>query len=185
SDDGAIFNVAMGAVNGAVITEKHPVDVDNIKLEKIDAPANEQVVEDVNILDDTKWENNSVITVTEEGVTTITMEGVGSNPWDRQYLQKLQLEKGAKYKLSFKAKSSVERDIQFGVQEVGDDYTTYGSAVNGLSSEEKAFEVEFTMTEDDEQSQVFFNMGNNVGDKEQPAATITISDVQLVDVETN
>jgi beta-glucanase (GH16 family) len=185
SDDGAIFNVAMGAVNGAVITEKHTVDVDNIKLEKIDAPANEQVVEDVNILDDTKWENNSVITVTEEGVTTITMEGVGSNPWDRQLGQQLTLKKGAKYKLSFKAKSSVERDIQFGVQEVGGDYTTYGSAVNGLSSEEKAFEVEFTMTEDDEQSQVFFNMGNNVGDKEQPAATITISDVQLVEVETN
>ena len=182
SDDGAIFNVAMGAVNGAVITEKHTVDVDNIKLEKIDAPANEQVVEDVNILDDTKWENNSVITVTEEGVTTITMEGVGSNPWDRQYLQKLQLEKGAKYKLSFKAKSSVERDIQFGVQEVGGDYTTYGSAVNGLSSEEKAFEVEFTMTEDDEQSQVFFNMGNNVGDKEQSAATVTLSEIKLVKI---
>ena len=157
------------------------VTLSEIKLVKISA-ADDEIV---NLLTDTSWGTNQVTASVENGVITITMEGVGSNPWDRQYLQKLQLEKGAKYKLSFKAKSSVERDIQFGVQEVGGDYTTYGSAVNGLSSEEKAFEVEFTMTEDDEQSQVFFNMGNNVGDKEQPAATITISDVQLVEVETN
>src|SRR5699024_6791951 len=119
TDPKAVLSISMGAVDGIQITEKHRICIDNINLEKIDAPdIGEQPVGE-NLLANSDfasgiegWEN----AVTAPGAAEVSFENgravynitdVGNEDWNVQLKQNgIVLEHGAHYKVSFKVKSS-------------------------------------------------------------------------------
>lgn len=117
----AVLSISMGAVDGVQITEKHRICIDDINLEKVDAPEVPTKPEGENMLlnpdfaeGDKNWEN----AVTAPGEAKVSFEGkkavyeisnVGTADWNVQLKQSgITLEKGSKYKVSFKAASTEE-----------------------------------------------------------------------------
>ena len=119
TDPKAVLSISMGAVDGIQITEKHRVCIDNINLEKIDAPDISEQPAGENLLVNSDfasgnegWEN----AVTAPGAAEVSFENgravynitdVGTEDWNVQLKQNgIVLEQGAHYKVTFKAKSS-------------------------------------------------------------------------------
>lgn len=195
TDPKAVLSISMGAVDGIQITEKHRVCIDNINLEKIDAPdIGEQPTEE-NLLVNSDfssgnegWEN----AVTSPGAADVSFENgravykisnVGTEDWNVQLKQNgIVLEQGAHYKVSFKAKSSEVRTIKLAMLSPG--YTWYGGADIALEKDqEKEITVDFEMTEaTDMNTAMVVSMGAIAG-TETPASTIELSEFSLIRME--
>ena len=207
TDPKAVLSISMGAVDGIQITEKHRICIDNINLEKIDAPdIGEQPVGE-NLLANSDfasgsegWEN----AVTAPGAAEVSFENgravynitdVGTEDWNVQLKQNgIVLEQGAHYKVTFKAKSSEARTIKLAM--LSPSYAWYGGADIVLEKDqekevtvvlekdqEKEVTVDFVMNETTEMNaSMVISMGAITG-IETPASAIELSDFSLVRTE--
>ena len=195
TDPKAVLSISMGAVDGIQITEKHRICIDNINLEKIDAPdIGEQPVGE-NLLANSDfasgsegWEN----AVTAPGAAEVSFENgravynitdVGTEDWNVQLKQNgIVLEQGAHYKVTFKAKSSEARTIKLAM--LSPSYAWYGGADIVLEKDqEKEVTVDFVMNETTEMNaSMVISMGAIAG-IETPASMIELSDFSLVRTE--
>ncbi len=106
----------------------------------------------------------AVDTLNEDGAAGFTIHKTGEQNWLIQLMQKnISLYKGKKYKLSFDAKSTVDRSIECAAQRNGsqdDVWTEYGIGSFALTGEYRTFSLEFEMTEvNDTVAMITFSMG--------------------------
>lgn len=112
---------------------------------------------------------------------------VGENAWDRQLIQEgFAMQQGYTYKLTFKAKADKARKLGVGIGwvDIPANYKWtgfYGNQMN-LTTEEQEFTFTFQATEASyANSRIVFDMGKIDG-TEQADTTITMSDVNLVNM---
>lgn len=197
TDPGTIFNIAMGAVGGTQITEQHRICIDDIVLEKIDAPeikpeeAGKNLLKNADFSDDTNnwniWAISNPATATSvvsNGAVTYNITNVGTEDWNVQLKQEgITLEKGCKYRAKFKVTSTAARTIKLAF--LNATYAWYGGADISLTANtEKEVVCEFTVGEDKETDtniDMVVSMGKISEGKLKPH-TITMSDFSLVKV---
>ena len=100
---------------------------------------------------------------------------IGTEPYQPQLVQyNLALDKGMKYKLTFKASANVARKIAVSFQQSVDPWGDYATNEFDITTTEQEYTFIFTMEEDsDPTSQFAFNLGQATG-------AVKISDVKLV-----
>lgn len=195
TDPKAVLSISMGAVDGKQITEKHRICIDNINLEKIDAPdiGEQPVGENLLVNGDFSsgkvgWEDPVTLpgeadVSFENGRAVYKIRKVGTEDWHVQLKQSgIFLEQGARYKVTFKAKSSEARTIKLAM--LSPSYTWYGGADIVLEKDqEKEFTVEFTMDKETEtNASMVISMGAISG-IDTPASTVELSEFSLIRTE--
>lgn len=191
----AILSISLGAVDGIQITEKHRICIDNINLEKTEAPTVEEQPLGVNVLknsDFTAGAEDWEATVASPGEASVsfdenkavyTISNVGSADWNVQLKQDgIILEEGCSYLATFKASSTEARTIKLAM--LSSSYMWYGGADIELEKdEEKEIAVNFTMNnETDMDTAMILSMGLITGE-ETPASTVCLSDFSLIKIE--
>jgi len=192
TDEGTILTFSMGAVGGKRITDSHIVVIDNIVLEEVEAPKQEEIVAGENLILNPTFANGgdgwlAGITApgegsysynAEEGSVTFDITNVGTEDWHAQLKTfGIRLENGASYKVSFKASATADRTMS--VNMMSTSYAWYGGTGVALTSEPQTFEFNFDMTIDNADAGLFFSMGKISGE-DTPAGIVTISDVSVV-----
>ena len=192
TDPKALLSISMGAVGGKQITEKHRICIDNINLEKIDAPDIGEQAAGENLLVNSDfssgnegWEN----AVTSPGAADVSFENgravykisnVGTEDWNVQLKQNgIVLEQGAHYKVTFKSKSSEDRTIKLAM--LSPSYNWFGGEDLVLDKDqEEEFTVEFTMNEETEtNASMVISMGA-ISEIDTPASTVELSEFSLI-----
>lgn len=202
TDTEAFLSICLGKIDERISTQ-HRVCIDDIVLEKVEAPDTPEIETGVNILKNgdfsdgnTNWEN----AVTSPGEAAVSFDNnkavyaitnVGNADWNVQLKQNgIMLEKNCKYKISFKACSTEARIIKLAM--LSSTYAWYGGEDITLEKDvEKDVVIEFTMDADtDSATTMVVSMGqifeeDNVTEIDTPASTITLSDFVLekVDIE--
>ena len=195
TDPETIFNIAMGAVGGKQITQQHRICIDDIVLEKIEAPEIKPEETGKNLLTNgdfsdgnTGWE---IVTRDDEIGTTDSIPGgvmfkikdPGTEDWHAQLKQSgITLEQSCSYRVKFKVTSTKARTIKLGF--MSKSYAWYGGT-NIVLEEGKEQEVvfDFTMAEaTDPDAVMTVSMGQiyENDDKEKPMDT-PASDISLTD----
>ena len=123
----------------------------------------------------TNWGNSAAKTSVSGGTATVDVTTIGAETYQPQLVQyNLALDKGMKYKLSFKASADVDRKIEVSFQQSVDPWGAYATKEFDITTTEKEYSFIFAMEEDtDEAAQFAFNLGQTTG-------TVKISDVKLV-----
>lgn len=123
----------------------------------------------------TNWGNSAAKTSVSGGTATVDVTTIGAETYQPQLVQyNLALDKGMKYKLSFKASADVDRKIEVNFQQSVDPWGAYATKEFDISTTEKEYTFIFAMEEDtDEAAQFAFNLGQTTG-------AVKISDVKLV-----
>lgn len=193
TDPDTIFNIAMGAVGGKQIKKQHRICIDDIVLEKIAAPEMKPEEAGKNLLKNGDFSNetdNWNINVPEDATTNIAdhaivyhISNAGTEEWHVQLKQSgLTLEKGCKYRVTFKATSTAARTIKLAIMSTS--YKWYGGADIQLSANnEKEVVREFTMSEETDSNADFVISMGKIDGKDTPASDITLSDFSLVKVD--
>lgn len=193
TDPDTIFNIAMGAIDGQQIKEQHRICIDDIVLEKIEAPEIKPEETGKNLLvngdfsDGTdgwnivKRDDAIGTTVATEGGIVFKIADVGTEDWHAQLKQSgITLEKGCKYRVKFKVTSTKTRTIKLGF--MSESYNWYGGTNLELpESEEQEVVYEFTMEKDTDRNAVMtVSMGQMYenDDKSKPINT-SVSDITL------
>lgn len=196
TDPESVLSLSMGAVGGTQITQQHDIYIDNIVLEKIEAPAIEEKPAGENLILNADFAGDSldgwthtianwdgagadaVLTVSGNAVQ-FAISNTGTEDWNIQLKQScIALEAGATYAVTFKVKSSAARTIKSGVMSTS--YDWYGGADSELAADtEQEVKFTFTMTEADREADFYVSMGKMDG-VDTPASTITLSDFSLV-----
>lgn len=196
TDDGTIFNIAMGGGN---ITQQHRICIDDIVLEEIDESELEPEVRGDNLLKNTtfsdnaqNWNINRWNGDGEEMATTETVNDgivfhisdVGTADWNIQLKQgEINLEQGCDYRLAFKVTSTESRTIKVGFMDKNTENWYGGSDVSLENNKEKNVVCKFTMTKDtDAESLMLISMGKIEGE-DTPVSDITLSDFYLEKLE--
>ena len=197
TDPESVLSLSMGAVGGIQITQRHDIYIDNIVLEKIEAPAIEEKPAGENLIKNAAFADGSIDGWTEtianweggpgaDAVRTINgnviqyaISNAGTEDWNIQLKQSgITLEAGAAYTVTFKVKSSAARTIKSGVMSTS--YDWYGGADIELAADtEQEVKFTFTMTEADRAADFYVSMGKMDG-TDTPASTITLSGFSLV-----
>ena len=195
TDPKAVLSISMGAVDGIQITEKHRVCIDNINLEKIDAPDIGEQPAGENLLVNSDfssgnegWENavtfpGAADVSFENGRAVYKISNVGTEDWNVQLKQNgIVLEQGAHYKVTFKAKSSEARTIKLAM--LSPSYNWFGGEDLVLDKDqEEEFTVEFTMNEETEtNASMVISMGA-ISEIDTPASTVELSEFSLIRTE--
>ena len=195
TDPKALLSISMGAVGGKQITEKHRICIDNINLEKIDAPdigeqpAGENLLVNSDFSSGNKgWENavtfpGAADVSFENGRAVYKISNVGTEDWNVQLKQNgIVLEQGAHYKVTFKAKSSEARTIKLAM--LSPSYNWFGGKDLVLDKDqEEEFTVEFTMNEETEtNASMVISMGA-ISEIDTPASTVELSEFSLIRTE--
>lgn len=193
TDPDTIFNIAMGAIDGQQIKEQHRICIDDIVLEKIEAPEIKPEETGKNLLvngdfsdgtdgwDIVKRDDAIGTTVATEGGIVFKIANVGTEDWHAQLKQsRITLEKGCKYRVKFKVTSTKARTIKLGF--MSESYNWYGGTnLKLLESEEQEVVYEFTMEKDTDRNAVMtVSMGQMYenDDKNKPIIT-SASDITL------
>ena len=123
----------------------------------------------------TNWGNSAAKTSVSGGTATVDVTTIGAETYQPQLVQyNLALDKGMKYKLTFKASADVDRKIEVNFQQSVDPWGAYATKEFDITTTEKEYSFIFAMEEDtDEAAQFAFNLGQATG-------TVKISDVKLV-----
>ena len=196
TDDGTIFNIAMGGGN---ITQQHRICIDDIVLEEIDESELEPEVRGDNLLKNTtfsdnaqNWDINRWNGDGKEMATTETVNDgivfhisdVGTADWNIQLKQGgINLEHGCDYRLAFKVTSTESRTIKVGFMDKNTENWYGGSDVSLEKNREKNVVCKFTMTKDtDAESLMLISMGKIEGE-DTPVSDITLSDFYLEKLE--
>ncbi|HHU72417.1 MAG TPA: hypothetical protein GXZ21_10350, partial [Clostridiales bacterium] len=201
TDPQAFFCIALGAVDGEVITTQHRVCIDDISLVKIDAPINPGAEAGVNILKNAdfadpvdsmknwtetiaSWEpvNASTVRTVTGGAIEYNIINPGTEDWNVQLKQSgLSLEEGKTYKVTFDVISTASREIKSGVMSTS--YAYYGgSDIALVENVSKKVEYTFTMSKVDPAADFYISMGK-IANVETPPSTITISNLSFVKVD--
>ena len=187
-----IFNIAMGAVGGKQITQQHRICMDDIVLEKIEAPEIKPEETGKNLLtngdfsDETsRWgintnDGQTATTVVTHGGIVFHVINPGVYDWDVQLNQHgFTLEKGCKYRVKFKVTSTKARTIKLGLMDNNCQKWYGGEDISLGEAEEKEVSCEFTMQQDtDNDSKMFISMGKISGEN-TPASDITLTNFSL------
>lgn len=196
TDDGTIFNIAMGGGN---ITQQHRICIDDIVLEEIDESELEPEVRGDNLLKNTtfsdnaqNWNINRWNGDGEEMATTETVNDgivfhisdVGTADWNIQLKQgEINLEQDCDYRLAFKVTSTESRTIKVGFMDKNTENWYGGSDVSLEKNKAKNVVCKFTMTKDtDAESLMLISMGKIEGE-DTPVSDITLSDFYLEKLE--
>ena len=196
TDDGTIFNIAMGGGN---ITQQHRICIDDIVLEEIDESELEPEVRGDNLLKNTtfsdnakNWDINRWNSDRKEMATTETVNDgivfhisdVGTADWNIQLKQGgINLEQGCDYRLAFKVTSTESRTIKVGFMDKNTENWYGGSDVSLEKNREKNVVCKFTMTQDtDAESLMLISIGKIEGE-DTPVSDITLSDFYLEKLE--
>lgn len=200
TDTQAFLSICLGKIDERITTQ-HRVCIDDIVLEKIEAPELPEIEAGVNILKngdfsdgDTDWEQ----AVTSPGAADVsfdnnqavyTITNVGEADWNVQLKQNgIMLEQGCKYRISFKACSTEARTIKLAM--LSSTYAWYGGGDIALEKDvEKDVVIEFTMGADTDSAttmvvsmgQIFEEDGETKIDT--PPSTVTLADFVLEKVE--
>lgn len=188
----AVLSISMGAVSGIAIDDAHSIYIDNIILEKIDEPEMEEVVAGENMLTNPElaneaegWTKSIASPATGEitvgdGSIEFDITNVGTEDWHAQLISQanLALEADAKYRVSFDASSTVERQIKANV--MNSSYAWFGGATPTLTSTPQTvtFDVDMTDKENELGGALFISMGT-MGDG-TPTSKITLSNFSVV-----
>lgn len=123
----------------------------------------------------TNWGGSAAKTSVAGGTATVDVTTIGAESYQPQLVQyNLALDKGMKYKLSFKASADVARKIEVSFQQSVDPWGAYATKEFDISTTEKEYSFIFAMEEDsDDAAQFAFNLGQVTG-------AVKISDVKLV-----
>lgn len=199
----SVLSISMGAVGGKQITDKHRVCIDNINLEEIEKPevnipampAGENLLKNADFSNGIEgWENviandkGAVATSSfKDGEAVYNIENVGTEDWNVQLKQAgITLEKGCKYRITFKATSTEARTIKCNM--LTEKYDWYGGSDIVLEkNKEKDVVIDFNVEKDTDTNitmvismgQIKNNDGSNIN---TPASTITLSELSLVKV---
>ena len=197
TDPNTIFNIAMGAVGGKQIKKQHHICIDDIVLEKIAAPEMKPEEAGKNLLKNGDFSNETDnwniwgITAPGEAKADIAdhaivyhISNAGTEEWHVQLKQSgLTLEKGCKYRVTFKATSTAARTIKLAISNASP-YKWYGGTDIQLSANDKKDVVcEFTMSEETNSNADFVISMGKIKDEDTPASDITLSDFSLVKVD--
>ncbi len=123
----------------------------------------------------TNWGGSAAKTSVAGGTATVDVTTIGKETYQPQLVQyNVALDKGMKYKLSFKASADVARKIEVSFQQSVDPWGAYATKVFDITTTEKEYAFIFAMEEDsDDAAQFAFNLGQATG-------AVKISDVKLV-----
>ena len=125
----------------------------------------------------------------EQSAFCIRIEDTGDQDWKIQLKQNhITLEEGHTYKLSFEAKSTLDRTIMCALQRDGssdDDWTPYsGTGYMDLTDEYTTYETTFTMEyPTDTETILSISMGAVLGEQITERHSITIDNILLEEVE--
>ena len=192
TDPETIFNIAMGAVGGEQITQQHRICMDDIVLEKIEAPEIKPEEIGKNLLTNgdfsdgtNRWGINTnadqtATTVVTDGGIVFQVKNPGENDWDVKLNQHgFTLEKGCKYRVKFKVTSTKARTIKLGLMDNNCQKWYGGEDISLAEAEEKEVSCEFTMQQDtDNDSKMFISMGKISGEN-TTASDITLTNFSL------
>ena len=196
TDPDTIFNIAMGAVGGKQIKVQHRICIDDIVLEKINTPEMKPEEAGKNLLKNgdfsNKTDNWDIWGITAPGKATTNIadhaivyhiSNVGTEDWNVQLKQRgLTLEKGCKYRVTFKATSTKARTIKLAIMSTS--YAWYGGADIQLPANDKKDVVcEFTMSKETDSNADFVISMGKINGEDTPASDITLSDFSLVKVD--
>lgn len=198
TDPEAFLSICLGKID-ELITTQHRICIDDISLEKTDAPEQPVSPAGVNLLTNPDFSDSSDemtgwtetianwdATVTadayhtvSDGAITYHISNAGTEDWHVQLKQnKISLEKDCTYTVSFKVTSTKTRTILSGVMSTS--YSTYGSGSHDLAAGgETAVSYEFTMNDNDPEADFYISMGK-IKDVDTPSSDITISDLSIV-----
>lgn len=198
TDEKVILSISMGAF-GEPITTKHFVRIDNIVLEEVDEselpkedpiepkPNGVNLIQNGNFANGGEgWTNSSIENAADvsfaDGKAVYAVKNVGENDWDVQLKQdNLTLEKGEKYKLSLKMKSTAARTVKVGLLDPVHNYAWYGGAdVKLTANEEYVLNQDITVTEASSETITFQISMGKIANEETPLSTIEIADVSLI-----
>jgi len=118
----------------------------------------------------------------------VTIDKTGNQDWMIQLMQRnIDLEEGKTYKLTFKAKCDIKRDIMMALQRDGlqdNDWTPYsGQPTFAVSNEWKTYEHEFTMAHPSDSKVILtFSMGAVNQTPINRRHTVCFDDISLVEV---
>ncbi|MBD5504458.1 MAG: family 16 glycosylhydrolase [Lachnospiraceae bacterium] len=127
------------------------------------------------------------------GKVVYAIKNVGTDEWHVQLMQqKLKLEKGAEYKVSFRINSTEARKVKYAFVDPTDDkYTWYGGEDLSLNAGEE-MKAEYTLTVSEatcetinfviSMGQMFEGEGDDKKEIDTPASTIEIADIRLIKV---
>jgi hypothetical protein len=123
----------------------------------------------------TNWGGSAAKTSVAGGTATVDVTTIGTENYQPQLVQyNLALDKGMKYKLSFKASADVDRKIEVNFQQSVDPWGAYATKEFDITTTEQEYTFIFAMEEDsDDAAQFAINLGQATG-------TVKISDVKLV-----
>lgn len=193
------FSINMGAVNGIQITDKHDVFIDDILLEKIDAPEIPEQPAGENMLENGDFSEESAHWDAElasgdyadvsftNNQAVFDIKDVGSNDWDvkLKYAGKLTLEAGAEYQVNFKVTSTKARKIKLSMMTSG--YKWYaGDDISLNANEELSYSKTFTIGNDGDgvplptSNDIDFAISMGEMGDNTPISKITFSDFELV-----
>lgn len=123
----------------------------------------------------TNWGGSAATTSVAGGTATVDVTTIGTEAYQPQLVQyNVALDKGMKYKLSFKASADVARKIEVTFQQSVDPWGAYATKEFDITTTEQEYTFIFAMEEDsDDAAQFAFNLGQATG-------AVKISDVKLV-----
>ncbi len=165
SDSKAIFNFALGKVNGQSVDGTHLVSIKNIKIVEVDAPVvvekeyniGDEILADGGAITAENWycgvveaAAGSVEIVNGKFVADIT--NVGTENWHVQIKQDgLKIEKGATYEVKLTVEASTSRNIAVDMLSPDRDYDWIGGSTITVGMGRAASEeYSFTFTSDKE-----------------------------------
>jgi beta-glucanase (GH16 family) len=189
NDEAVHVNFAMGKIDEP-ITVTHAVYMDNIRLTELRKPSQIDVVS--NVLTNGGFDANSDgwlsffadfngivgTTAVENGELKVSTNMTGSQNWNIQVDQEnLTVEQGKSYKVSFRARSSVPRNIELIVEHKGEPFTKHLLQEVALTDKMKSYHYVFTMTNaTDAGAHLNFALGN-VGGPVNEAHDVYLDDI--------
>ncbi|WP_238162682.1 carbohydrate binding domain-containing protein [Cohnella sp. AR92] len=194
-ESSAVLQFSMGKVGD--VSGAHEISLSKISLIRVD-PSLAGITEGVNLVPNGDfaagvpgWSSYSVdagelsIRHGDEGTLHIDVSSPGANSWDRQvYFEGLPYTNGHRYKLTFKAKTTVPRkmNISVGWLDAADNYAWhgYGSHIVELGTDEQTYTYTFDVGPDSTLiGRLTFELGRvEAGDG---AAAVDIDDIVLTD----
>jgi len=128
----------------------------------------------------TSGENAESTKSVDDGKLKVAITSEGDNPWSIGVNQSsISLEQGKQYRISFDAKSTIDRKIRLSVDKA--DYSKYFNLDLDITNEMKNYIVDFPMSATDTNCTLTFSIGNVSGETE--AHDIYLDNVRLVEVD--
>ena len=154
------------------------------------APSGDNLIQDGNFAEgETHWTKEvgsdaEAEAKFENGKAVFTITNVGQNDWDikLKHKESLTLEKGAKYQITMKIKSSAARTIKYSFMPPSSNPWYGGEDIKLTADEVKEVNYSMTVSEDTSNEIIFAISMGKIANEETPVSTIEISDISVVKV---